>query len=251
MLCRFGMAPFAYVNMTEQYTGIARNSVWAMADDSLVMTKFADQQRIGPHPFLSLAHFDLPLFTGQTGKQDITSSISLKDITVSNTKGETALHIASKIGNVANVIYLLKLERDNATKSGCTLLTAETFSGRIPLHDAVSDNVIKALLSFEASDAGLTFPPLVSDGRKSQLLEWKDHADKTPLMHVVESCDKEMFKWLFERYKLNLNQRTTGGQSLFDIAKESRNLGVVEILSKELADDPPEIEMGKGKQRAE
>jgi hypothetical protein len=113
------------------------------------------QTKITPHLLLSLVRLGLPLYTEKNDKENGFSWMPLH--TIRNLLGETALHIATGIGNATNIRHFLEFERgqsDSVTASGDALLFSRDAFGCIPLHDAVPADVIKILLEFEASDAG-------------------------------------------------------------------------------------------------
>jgi hypothetical protein len=196
------------------------------------------QTKIAPHLLLSLVQLGLPLYTEKNDKENGLSWVPLH--TIRNPLGETALHIATGIGNATNIRHLLEFERkqsDNMTTSGDVLLFSKDNLGRIPLHFAVSADVIKILLEFEALDAGWPFPPPTGGRRRSRLLEWENSLGETPLFGFIRAGDTVLFEWLLERYELDLNQKNFRRYSLLTIAKGYRSQGIVESLKKMGVDD--------------
>ena len=196
------------------------------------------QTKIAPHLLLSLVRLGLPLYAEKNCKENGLSWMPLH--TIRNLLGETALHIATGIGNATNIRHLLEFERkqsDNMTTSSDVLLFSKDNLGRIPLHTTTSADVIKLLLEFEVSDAGWPFPPPTGGRRRSRLLEWEDSLGETTLFGFIRAGDTVLFEWLLERYELDLNQKDFLGDSLLTVAKIHGSQGIVESLKKMGVDD--------------
>ncbi|KAI0912724.1 hypothetical protein F4823DRAFT_559659 [Ustulina deusta] len=129
------------------------------------------------------------------------------DITLPNDSGCISLHIACASGNSAMVRNLLKFQR--AKMRPCTpILMAMDCYGRIPMHYACTDDVVKILLEYEMTDT----PIQATDNGPltSRLVGSTDRYHITPVDNIVRTCSDDFLEWMFKRYHLESSHSLNG-----------------------------------------
>lgn len=165
---------------------------------------------------------------------------------------KTALHLAYKASNLAIIEDLLKLESE--TKGSCfAFLTIQDDQGRIPLHSARDDDVVKTLLQYEIG--GSPSLPITSGSRMSRMLHWKDDQGRTPIQsNVWEDCSSDLVRFIVSRYTvrpqaLDYLYRNAADRALDDAlnypaedAIHKENLETVRICLENGADPDTKLE---------
>jgi len=122
-----------------------------------------------------------------------------EDTTPRNLDMKIALHIACSVGNNAVVEDLLKFECTK--RNSClSILLCEDKNGRIPLHYAQTDDMVKTLLRYEAIGSSFSFPPAVGTSLTSRLLGVKDNVSVRPIESIVHDCSDDFICWILETY---------------------------------------------------
>lgn len=153
------------------------------------------------------------------------------DLTAVNKDGNTALHIAAKVGNVEIATRLLKAGADvNAVGSG----------GATPLHYAAhtaGKRMVQALLGWEATpnakdNEGNTALDLAKDrGMVQRELERKenDQQNLTALHRAAEDGDMEILKLLLD-LRVGVDEKNPYGKTALILAAKIGHLAIGQVL---------------------
>lgn len=176
-------------------------------------------------PLLCMVSLNFSPFSHNVGP-DPALLPGLDDTTVQNLGGETALHMACALRNNAVVEDLLKFER---TKRGSCLsvLFAKDCEGRIPMHAAKDNEVVKTLLRYEMLESQIQ--PAEDGLCTSGLLDCEAKNGETALFCIIGQCSDDYLEQIFATYRLG------PCQSLEDIMFEAtynRKIETIKFLVK-------------------
>ncbi|KAI0548121.1 hypothetical protein F4679DRAFT_552030 [Xylaria curta] len=115
-------------------------------------------------------------------------------VTLSNMLGRVSLHIACASGNNDIVTQLLRF-RQTKTGSSTYLLKETDKVGRVPMHYADNEDVLKTLLQYESTNRPVQH-------LHSELLEKQDKFGDMPLVEMIGRCSDEYLEWILENYSL-------------------------------------------------
>ncbi|KAI0965843.1 hypothetical protein F4678DRAFT_312854 [Xylaria arbuscula] len=178
--------------------------------DALVLSTCTGETVIRISPLLFMIGLGFSPFIQDAG----TTPILLKGfhddhITLANVFGRVSLHFACSMGDNNMVTNLLKMQR---TKEGsCTLLlNAKDRRGRIPLHYAHSEDVVRTILEYERTDGSAL--PTVEGRLISELLDKRDEFGTTPVCNLFKTCSEEYLELVSKSYSfasVQLNEALT------------------------------------------
>ncbi|KAI0872757.1 hypothetical protein GGS24DRAFT_502493 [Hypoxylon argillaceum] len=178
-------------------------------------------------PFLFMMVLNFSPFTQNSGsKLALPSCFNDHDITLPNLFTQTPLHTACALGNNAMVTNIL--ENQLAQKTSCVhLMDAMDDYGRIPMHHAFTDDVVKTLLKYEMNDKPAQTAPDIP--LTTRLLSNEDKLGHTPVMYLMGTCSDDYLEEMLEKYRIRTSH------SLNDVlmrAIEHKKIKAVAVILK-------------------
>ncbi|KAG6353533.1 hypothetical protein INS49_005495 [Diaporthe citri] len=179
----------------ERY-GSGSRGIDAIYHNTITYMEGQENEALKPNPFLSMVSFGFSPVSHNTDQPALLSGF--EDATVRNLSYKTALHVACEASNITMVKDLLELEC--CRQGSCpSLLTTEDNCGRIPLHLARDDEVVKILLEYEIR--GSPISSTTRDPRRSQKLHWVDKGGEILMRNKIwVGCSDSLVKWILQEY---------------------------------------------------
>ncbi|KAI0514661.1 hypothetical protein F5B22DRAFT_610279 [Xylaria bambusicola] len=154
-------------------------------------------------PFLLMISLGLsPFMRGPESVPTLLPGFDIDDITISNYKGLTALHIACQAKHTKIIKDLLELMWAmwaQTIKGFCAhILELRDHKGKHPMHYACTDDLVKLFLEYEFK--GKPNQTLENGRLVSSFLYSKDKRNTNIIADVVEGCSDDFLERMFARY---------------------------------------------------